>query len=158
MGKNKTKVNRGRLATIEYFNGPTAGKEITVFVSSDSSIQVCEDDVVTTTGSERAFASAQEGKLDCYMKLCANWSSGRCVNESRCYFAHVLGYATGTAAVLPALPAAPMAPYMISPAAYHSTSFSPGMYAAANVASTREDDAMHAQSIMSSISNILDDF
>jgi len=105
MGKNKQKVHKGRLVTSEYLQGSTAGHTITVFLSNDQSIQVTPDDVHMTTGSERAFQKAQQGKLDCYMKLCSNWNSGRCVNESRCFFAHVDGY--DGQAVLPILPAAP---------------------------------------------------
>eukprot|EP00759_Apiculatamorpha_spiralis_P058126 PhF_6_TR9067/c0_g1_i1/m.14130 len=107
MGKNKPKVNRGRLATSEYIQAPPiTNTPITVFLYPDLSVQVLEEDVVPTQGSEKAFAAAATGKLDTYMKLCTNWCGGRCVNEDRCYFVHIRSYQ----GVTPAIPVTSLSP------------------------------------------------
>ncbi|GET90302.1 hypothetical protein, conserved [Leishmania tarentolae] len=82
---------------------------IAVQIATNNVIQVAEDDLSPTQGSEAAFALRREGKLDASMKLCLNWRQGNCHNHAACSFAHVIPYfgVSGDGSGTPATPGKP---------------------------------------------------
>ncbi|KAK7195528.1 hypothetical protein NESM_000480800 [Novymonas esmeraldas] len=91
---------------------------IAVQVAPSSVVQISEDALSPTQGSDVAFALRREGKLDATVKLCSNWRQGTCFQHAACPSAHVSSYfgvGSGGPRVRPA-PAAAAAAASAAPA------------------------------------------
>ncbi|CAJ1990512.1 protein of unknown function - conserved [Leishmania donovani] len=91
MGRNKPR-SKAVDVTKSLLQPTSITDHIAVQVAANNVIQVAEDDLSPTQGSEAAFALRREGKLDASMKLCLNWRQGNCHNHAACSFAHVIPY------------------------------------------------------------------
>ncbi|CAM39892.1 conserved hypothetical protein [Leishmania braziliensis MHOM/BR/75/M2904] len=91
MGRNKPR-SKAVDVTKSLLQPTSITDHIAVQVAANKVIQVAEDDLSPTQGSEAAFALRREGKLDASMKLCLNWRQGNCHNHAACSFAHVIPY------------------------------------------------------------------
>lgn len=91
MGRNKPR-SKAVDVTKSLLQPTSITDRIAVQIAANNVIQVAEDDLSPTQGSEAAFALRREGKLDASMKLCLNWRQGNCHNHAACSFAHVIPY------------------------------------------------------------------
>jgi hypothetical protein len=91
MGRNKPRAKAVDV-TKRLLQPTSVTDHIAVQIASNVVIQVAEDDLSPTQGSEAAFALRREGKLDTTMKLCLNWRQGNCHNHAACSFAHVVRF------------------------------------------------------------------
>lgn len=91
MGKNKWRA-KGVNVTKRFLQPPSVVDVIAVSIGPQLVVQVTEEELSPTQGSEAAFALQREGKLDKSMKLCHNWRHGACHSYAACTFAHVTNY------------------------------------------------------------------
>ncbi|KPA80318.1 hypothetical protein ABB37_04598 [Leptomonas pyrrhocoris] len=91
MGRNKPR-SKAVDVTKSLLQPTSVTDHIAVQINPNFVIQVAEEDLSPTQGSEAAFALRREGKLDTTMKLCLNWRQGNCHNHAACSFAHVVRY------------------------------------------------------------------
>ncbi|KPI88755.1 hypothetical protein ABL78_2134 [Leptomonas seymouri] len=100
MGRNKPR-SKAVDVTKSLLQPTSVTDHIAVQIAPNFVLQLSEEDLSPTQGSEAAFALRREGKLDMTMKLCLNWRQGSCHNHASCTFAHVLRYFGVTGDLLP---------------------------------------------------------
>ncbi|KAG5473984.1 hypothetical protein CUR178_04094 [Leishmania enriettii] len=91
MGRNKPR-SKAVDVTKSLLQPTSITDHIAVQIAGNNVLQVTEDDLSPTQGSEAAFALRREGKLNASIKLCLNWRQGNCHNHAACAFAHVIPY------------------------------------------------------------------
>ncbi|KAG5473702.1 hypothetical protein LSCM1_04329 [Leishmania martiniquensis] len=91
MGRNKPR-SKAVDVTKSLLQQTSIRDHIAVQIAGSNILQVTEDDLSPTQGSEAAFALRREGKLDTSIKLCLNWRQGNCHNHAACTFAHVIPF------------------------------------------------------------------
>lgn len=92
MGGKKQRTSKGVNVTKRLLQPSSTTDVIFVEVTASHTVQVSEDDLSPTQGSEAAFSMRRGGKLDSPLKLCINWRHGSCGNHAACTFAHVMSF------------------------------------------------------------------